>query len=113
MAPKTTRCCASCGKTQSLHCLPSDPNNREWMNFIFKKFQITSRTLSFIHLILLQIFYKQGTIRSRIFFRKIEIKDDAVPATLDPTVMTQHTSVSNCFHYVVTIALSVITDRLI
>ncbi len=27
--------------------------------------------------------------------------------------MTQHISVSNCFHYVATIALSVITDRLI
>uniref|UniRef100_A0A672KMF4 GDT1 family protein n=1 Tax=Sinocyclocheilus grahami TaxID=75366 RepID=A0A672KMF4_SINGR len=32
---------------------------------------------------------------------------------LDLTVMSHHTSVSNCFYYVVTIALSVLTDRLI
>ncbi len=39
------------------------------------------------------------------------LKDDAVLTILDP--MSHHTSVSNCFHYVITIALSVITDRLI
>ncbi len=40
MAPKTTGCCTvpSCGKTTSLHCLPSDPNVRkEWMSFIFNE----------------------------------------------------------------------------
>ncbi len=39
-------------------------------------------------------------------FQKIELKDDAVPTILDPTVMLQHTSVSNCFYYVIIIALS-------
>ncbi len=34
-------------------------------------------------------------------------KDDAVATILDPTVMLHHTSVSNCFYNVVTIALSV------
>ncbi len=32
---------------------------------------------------------------------------------LDPTVMSHHTSVNNCFYFVITIALSVITDCLI
>ncbi len=40
----------------------------------------------------------------------LKLKDDAVPAILDLTVMLQHTSV--CFYYMVTIALSVITDHL-
>uniref|UniRef100_A0A673HYX9 THAP-type domain-containing protein n=1 Tax=Sinocyclocheilus rhinocerous TaxID=307959 RepID=A0A673HYX9_9TELE len=40
MAPKTTKCCAvpNCGKTQSFHRLPSDPNiMKEWMKFIFNE----------------------------------------------------------------------------
>ncbi len=44
-------------------------------------------------------------------FRKTETKDDAVLTILDLTVMSHHTSVSNYFYYVITIALSVITDR--
>ncbi len=46
-------------------------------------------------------------------FQHFQSKDNAVPAILDPTVMSQHTSVSNCFYYVVTITLSLITDCLI
>ncbi len=47
------------------------------------------------------------------FSERLKLKDDAVLIILDPTVMSQHTSVSNCFHYVITIALFVITDCLI
>ncbi len=47
------------------------------------------------------------------FSDRLKLKDDAVPTILHPTVMSHHTSVSTCFNYVVTIALSVITDRLI
>ncbi len=47
------------------------------------------------------------------FSERLKLKDDAMLAILDSTVMLQHTIVSNCFYYVVTIALSVITDCLI
>ncbi len=47
------------------------------------------------------------------FSEKFKLKDNAVPTILDPTVLSQHTSASNCFHYVVTIALSLLTDCLI
>ncbi len=39
----------------------------------------------------------------------LKLKDNAVPAILDLAVMLQHTSV--CFYYMVTIALSFITDH--
>ncbi len=41
------------------------------------------------------------------FSERLKLKDDAMPTILDPTVMMQHTNVSNCFYYMVTIALSV------
>ncbi len=47
------------------------------------------------------------------FPERLKLKDNVVPTILNPTVLSQNTSVSNCFYYVVTIALSVITDRLI
>ncbi len=47
------------------------------------------------------------------FLERLKLKDDAVPTILDPTVMSHHTSVNNCFYFVITIALSVITDCLI
>ncbi len=40
------------------------------------------------------------------FSKRLKLKDEAVPAILDP-IMSQHTSVSNCFYYMLTIALSV------
>ncbi len=54
--------------------------------------------------------YKQGKFDTG-FSERLKLKDDAVPTILDP--MSHHTSVSNCFYYVVTIGLSVITDCLI
>ncbi len=47
------------------------------------------------------------------FSKRLKIKDNAVPTILDLTVMLQHTSLSNCFYYMITIALSLLTDRLI
>ncbi len=44
------------------------------------------------------------------YSERFKLKDDAVPTILNP--MSHLTSVSKCFHYVITIALSVITDRL-
>ncbi len=44
-------------------------------------------------------------------FSRLKLKDDVVLTILDP--MWHHTSVSNCFYYVITIALSLLTDRLI
>ncbi len=63
-------------------------------------------TQSFLHLILpwIQAQFDAG------FSERLKLKNDDVPTILDPTVMSQHTSVSNCFYYVITIALSVITD---
>ncbi len=42
------------------------------------------------------------------FSERLKLKEDAVLVILDPTVISQHTSVSNRFHYVITMALSVI-----
>ncbi len=41
-----------------------------------------------------------------------KLKDDSVPSLTILDLISHHTSVSKCFYYVVTIALSVITDRL-
>ncbi len=40
------------------------------------------------------------------FLERLKLKDDAVSTILDLTVMSQHTSVSNYFYYIITIALS-------
>ncbi len=32
------------------------------------------------------------------FSERLKLDDDAVPTILDPTVMSQHTSVTNCFY---------------
>ncbi len=45
------------------------------------------------------------------FQKRMKLRDDAVPTVFDP--MSQHKSVSNSSHYVITMALSVITDILI
>lgn len=93
MTLKTTRRCAvpSCGKTQSLHCLPPDPNIRkEWMNFILNVPVHVSKNLAQ---------FDTG------FSERLKRKDDAVGGDYigsDSNVATQ-----NCFYYVVTFALSV------
>ncbi len=41
------------------------------------------------------------------FSERLKLKDNAVLNILDLTVMSHHTSVSNCVYYLVTIVLSV------
>ncbi len=104
-APKTTRCCAvpSCGKT--VFALPflliPTSGKSGWILVLMKCQTVSVRTWSFVYFILPRI---------RLQTRHKLIWD---PTILDRNVMSQHTSVSNCFHYVVTIVLSVITDHLI
>ncbi len=77
------------------------------------KIQTSSvRTWSFVHFILPWICLQTRQFDTG-FSEGLKLKDDAVLTILDQTVMSQHTSVSYCFNYVVTIALSVIADRLI
>ncbi len=45
------------------------------------------------------------------FSKKLKLKDDAVQTILDLTVRSQHTSVSNCFYYMITIAVTRRTRR--
>ncbi len=55
-------------------------------------------------------FYRRFVYKAQFdtwFSKGLKLKDDAVPTILDLTVMSQHTSVSNCLYYVVTIVLSV------
>ncbi len=46
------------------------------------------------------------------FSERLKLKDHAVPTILDLTVMSQQTSVSNCFYYMVTIALFLLPDHI-
>ncbi len=76
------------------------------LTLLLMTFQTTPvRTQPFVHFILPRIHLQTRHNSCRIF-RKIETKD-VVPALLNLTAMSHHTSVSNCFYYVITIALSV------
>ncbi len=116
MALKTIRHCSvwSCEKL-SLQCLPSDPNIRkEWINFIFNEDpDRISKNSVLCSLHFTADSFTNETFRHRIFREIEKERDNAVSTLLDPTVILQHTSVSNCFYYVITIVLSVITERLI
>ncbi len=79
----------------------------------FNEVTMSVRTCSFVHVILLWTLFTNKSQFDAGFYERLKLKDDDVPNTLDPTVMSQHTIVSKCFHYVITIALSVITDCLI
>ncbi len=46
-----------------------------------------------------------------VFLERLKLKDDAMPDILDP--MVHHTRVSNCFHYMINIALFGITYNFI
>ncbi len=73
------------------------------MNFIFKVSK---------NLVLCSLHFTADSFTNKAqfdmrFSERLKLKDDAVPTILDPTVMSQNTSVRNCFYYVITIALSV------
>ncbi len=66
-----------------------------------------SELTSFVNLILPQIISDSFTNKTPFdegFSERLKLKDDVVSTILDP--MWHHTSVSNCFYYMITIALS-------
>lgn len=100
MPPRITRRCAvpSCGKTQSLHGLPSDPNLRkQWVNFIFN--EVPDRIIKSLFVCSLHFTTDSFTNKTQFdagFSERLKVKDDAVPTILDPKVMQpQRSSVSN------------------
>ncbi len=87
---------------------------KEWINFIFNA--DPDRVSKNVVLCSLNFTVDSFTNKAQFnagFSERLKLKDDAVSTILDPTVMSQHTSVSNCFHYVITIAFFIITGRLI
>ncbi len=84
---------------------------KEWMNFIFK--EVPDGICK--NLVLCSLHFTADSFTNKTHFdtgfsERLKIKYDAVLNILD--LMSHHTSVSNCFYNVVTIALSVITDNL-
>ncbi len=74
------------------------------MNFIFNEDpDCVSKNLVLVHLIFTTDLFTNNWHNSMWDF----LKDKAVLTILNPAVMSQQTSMSNCFYYVVTIALSV------
>ncbi len=111
ITPKTTRRCAvpNCGKT--VFASPSF-----WSQALGK----SERTLFFNvdldrvskNLVLCSLHFHFSDSITNIaqfnvgFSKRLKLK--TLPTILDPTVMSQHTSMSKCFHYVVTIAFSLL-----
>ncbi|XP_056315543.1 transcription factor Sp3 isoform X2 [Danio aesculapii] len=91
MPPRITRRCAvpSCGRTQSLHGLPSDPNLRKhWVNFIFN--EVPDRLIKSLFVCSLHFTTDSFTNKTQFdagFSERLKVKDDAVPTILDPKVM--------------------------
>ncbi len=100
---------------QCLHVLPSDPNVRKvWINFIFNEDpDHVSKTLVPCSLNFTTESFTNTAQFDAGFSKRLKLKDGSVQTILDLTVMLHHTSVNNCFYYVVTIALSLLTERLI
>ncbi len=78
------------------------------MNFIFN--EVPDRISK--NLVLCSLHFTADSFTNQVrfdagFSERLKLKDNAVPIILDLTVMSQNTSVSNCFYYVITIALSV------
>ncbi len=93
---------------KNLHCLSSDPSVRkEWIYFICN--EVPDHISNNSVLCLLNFTTDLFTNKAQFdvgFSERLKLKDDAVSAIVDQTVMSQHTSVSNCFYDVVNIALS-------
>lgn len=90
-----------------MHCLPFDPNIRTaWMKFIFNDVPDCVNKTLFV----CSLHFTADSFLNKIqfiagFSETLKIKDDAVPTTLDPAVMLQHTSMSNIFFYYVSLLL--------
>lgn len=79
------------------------------MNFIINEVPDRfGKNLSFIHFIL-DSFTNKAQFDAG-FSQRMKLKNNAVPTVLDPTVMLHHTSVSNCFYYMVYTLLLQIVD---
>uniref|UniRef100_A0A673KGT1 THAP-type domain-containing protein n=1 Tax=Sinocyclocheilus rhinocerous TaxID=307959 RepID=A0A673KGT1_9TELE len=78
----------SCGKKQSLHCLPSDPNIRkEWMNLIFNE----DPDLVGKNLVLCSRHFTTDSFANKAqfnagFSERLKLKEVAVPNILYPTL---------------------------
>ncbi len=82
------------------------PTLGKWMNFIFN--EDPDHVSQNLILCLLHFTVNSFTNKTQFdagFSERLKLKDDA--DYIDPTVMSQHTSVNNCFYDMVTIALSV------
>ncbi len=78
------------------------------MNFIFNEIpDCVSKNIVFCSLHLTADSFTDKSQFNTGFSERLKLKDDAVLTILDLTVMSHYTSMSNCFYYVVTIALSV------
>jgi len=99
MPLRISRRCAvlSCGKAQSLHGLPRDPNiSKAWINFIFN--EVPDRVNKTLFVCSLHFTADSFINKPQFdvgFSERLKIKDDAVPTILTPTVISQHTRVSN------------------
>jgi len=86
----------SYGKTQFLHFLPCDPNiKKAWMNFIINEVPVCIRKTLICSLHFTADSFLNKTLFD--FLERLKLKDDAVTTILNPTVMSQHTSVSDKF----------------
>uniref|UniRef100_A0A673JRN6 THAP-type domain-containing protein n=1 Tax=Sinocyclocheilus rhinocerous TaxID=307959 RepID=A0A673JRN6_9TELE len=80
-----------CGRTQSLHNLPSDSNIRNaWLNFIFNEVSAhVSKTLGFCSLHFTADSFVNKTQVDAGFAERLILKSNAVPSILDTTGMSQ------------------------
>ncbi len=70
---------------------------KEWIYFIFNKDpDCVSKNLVLCSLHFTTDLFTNNAQIDVGFSERLKLKDDAVPAILDMTVMSQHTSVSNC-----------------
>ncbi|XP_067301001.1 uncharacterized protein [Pseudorasbora parva] len=93
--PRISRYCAisGCGRTQSLHKLPSDPKTRNvWLNFIYN--EVPADVAKTLHVCSLHFTADSFENKSQVetgFADHLRLKQNAVPSILDPKRKEQHT----------------------
>uniref|UniRef100_A0A671QGZ6 THAP-type domain-containing protein n=1 Tax=Sinocyclocheilus anshuiensis TaxID=1608454 RepID=A0A671QGZ6_9TELE len=90
MPLKIAKYCAvpGCGRTQSLHNLPSDSNNRNaWLNFFNEVSAHVSKALSICSLHFTADSFVNKTQVDTGFAERLRLKSNAVPSILDLTGM--------------------------
>ncbi|XP_067280190.1 uncharacterized protein [Pseudorasbora parva] len=99
MPKGVTYCSVSgCGRTQSLHKLPSDSSFRnEWLNFIFDEVPAhVGKTLRVCSFHFTAESFVNKTQFDTGFAERLRLKHNAVPSLLDPTGMVQQTYSQKC-----------------